>query len=291
MTIVIDGKRIAAGLRAQLTKDVAARATKGLRTPGLAVVLVGNDPASALYVRSKAKMCVEIGMRSFEHRLSANTSERDLLKLISQLNADTEVDGILVQLPLPREIDTHRIMSVIDPDKDVDGFHPVNVGRLSLGLAGFAPCTPLGCMHLLESVREDVAGSSAVIVGRSNIVGKPIAQMLLARDCTVTLAHSKTADLDAVCRTADILVAAVGVPRMIKRDWIKPGAIVIDVGINRIPPPADGGPYSLVGDVDFDDVLPVAAAITPVPGGVGPMTIACLLSNTLDSAIRRQATT
>lgn len=285
---VIDGKKIAASLRARLTKDVAARAAKGLRTPGLAVVLVGDDPASAVYVRSKATMCVEVGMRSFEHRLAADTRERDLLALISHLNADMAVDGILVQLPLPKGIDTHRVMSVIDPDKDVDGFHPVNVGRLSLGLTGFAPCTPLGCMHLLGSVRENLTGLSAVVVGRSNIVGKPIAQLLLARNCTVTLAHSRTVDIGSVCRNADILVAAVGVPLMIKADWIKPGAIILDVGINRLPPTEDGKPGGLVGDVDYNGALSVAAAITPVPGGVGPMTIACLLSNTLASAIRRQ---
>jgi methylenetetrahydrofolate dehydrogenase (NADP+) / methenyltetrahydrofolate cyclohydrolase len=285
---VIDGKKIAAALRARLTKDVASLATKGVRTPGLAVVLVGDDPASAVYVRSKAKMCVEIGMRSIEHRLSEDTSETNLLTLISQLNADMAVDGILVQLPLPKDIDSHRVISAIDPDKDVDGFHPINVGRLSLGLPGFTPCTPAGCMKLLDSVRADLTGMSAVVIGRSNIVGKPMAQLLLARNCTVTIAHSRTADLPAVCRQADVLVAAVGIPKFVKAGWIKPGAIVLDVGINRLPP-SSHGPGGLVGDVDYEEAVAVAGAITPVPGGVGPMTIACLLSNTLDSAVRRDA--
>jgi methylenetetrahydrofolate dehydrogenase (NADP+) / methenyltetrahydrofolate cyclohydrolase len=283
---VIDGKAIAAALRARLQKDVAARAAKGLRSPGLAVVLVGDDPASSVYVRAKARMCVEIGMRSFEHRLASDTSERDLLNLISHLNADMAVDGILVQLPLPKAVDTQRIVAAIDPEKDVDGFHPVSVGRLSLGLPGFVPCTPAGCMKLLDSVRADLTGMFAVVIGRSNIVGKPMAQLLLARHCTVTVAHSRTADLPAVCRQADILAAAVGIPKFVKGGWIKPGAIVLDVGINRLPP-SPHEPGGLVGDVDFEEAVAVAGAITPVPGGVGPMTIACLLSNTLESAARR----
>jgi methylenetetrahydrofolate dehydrogenase (NADP+) / methenyltetrahydrofolate cyclohydrolase len=284
---MIDGKSIAAALRSRLANDVAARVAAGLRCPGLAVILVGDDPASSVYVRSKAKQCVEIGMHSFEHRLPVNTSEGELLRLISQLNADNSVDGILVQLPLPKGIDTQRVVAAIDPDKDVDGFHPVNVGHLSLGLPGFVPCTPAGCMLLLQSVRTDLAGMSAVIIGRSNIVGKPMAQLLLARNCTVTVAHSKTVDLRAVCRQADILVAAVGIPLMVKGDWIKPGAIVIDVGINRLAAEPGIATGRLVGDVDYDQCKEIAGAITPVPGGVGPMTIACLLDNTLKSSVRR----
>jgi methylenetetrahydrofolate dehydrogenase (NADP+)/methenyltetrahydrofolate cyclohydrolase len=227
-------------------------------------------------------------MRSFEHRLASDTSERDLLNLISHLNADMAVNGILVQLPLSKAVDTQRIVAAIDPEKDVDGFHPVSVGRLSLGLPGFVPCTPAGCMKLLDSVRAELPGMSAVVIGRSNIVGKPMAQLLLARHCTVTVAHSRTADLPAVCRQADILVAAVGIPKFVRGGWIKPGAIVLDVGINRLLP-SSHGPGGLVGDVDYEEAVAVAGAITPVPGGVGPMTIACLLSNTLESAARRDA--
>ena len=284
---LIDGKKIAAALRAELTRKVAARICSGLRPPGLAVVLVGDDPASSVYVRSKAKQCVEVGMRSFVLPFSENTSETVLLELVSQLNADHAVDGILVQLPLPKGIDAQRILAAINPDKDVDGFHPINVGRLSLGLPGFIPCTPAGCMQLLNSVRTDLTGLSAVVVGRSHIVGKPMAQLLLGRNCTVTIAHSRTENLPAICRQADILIAAVGIPQMVKADWIKPGAIVIDVGINRLAPKLGGDIGKLVGDVAFDECLSVARAITPVPGGVGPMTITCLLSNTLEAANRR----
>jgi methylenetetrahydrofolate dehydrogenase (NADP+) / methenyltetrahydrofolate cyclohydrolase len=284
---LIDDKKIAAALRAELARKVAARISSGLRPPGLAVVLVGDDPASSVYVRSKAKKCVEVGMRSFVFPFSENTSEMVLLELVSQLNADHAVDGILVQLPLPKGIDAQRILAAINPDKDVDGFHPINVGRLSLGLPGFIPCTPAGCMQLLNSVRTDLTGLSAVVVGCSNIVRKPMAQLLLGRNCTVTIAHSKTENLPAICRQADILIAAVGIPQMVKADWIKPGAIVIGVGINRLAPKPGRDIGRLVGDVAFDECLSVARAITPVPGGVGPMTITCLLSNTLEAANRR----
>jgi methylenetetrahydrofolate dehydrogenase (NADP+)/methenyltetrahydrofolate cyclohydrolase len=284
---LIDDKKIAAALRAELARKVAARISSGLRPPGLAVVLVEDDPASSVYVRSKAKKCVEVGMRSFVFPFFENTSEMVLLELVSQLNADHAVDGILVQLPLPKGIDAQRILAAINPDKDVDGFHPINVGRLSLGLPGFIPCTPAGCMQLLNSVRTDLTGLSAVVVGRSNIVRKPMAQLLLGRNCTVTIAHSKTENLPAICRQADILIAAVGIPQMVKADWIKPGAIVIGVGINRLAPKPGRDIGRLVGDVAFDECLSVARAITPVPGGVGPMTITCLLSNTLEAANRR----
>jgi methylenetetrahydrofolate dehydrogenase (NADP+)/methenyltetrahydrofolate cyclohydrolase len=260
----------------------------GLRPPRLAVVLVGDNPASQVYVRSKARMSREVGITSLEFRLDATASEQEILGLITQLNHDDAVDGILVQLPLPSGIQTQRVIDAIDPTKDVDGFHPLNVGRLSLGLPGFVPCTPLGCVHLLESVRSDLSGLSAVVVGRSNIVGKPMAQLLVARNCTVTVAHSRTAELPAVCRQADILIAAVGSPHMIRREWVKSGAIVIDVGIHRLPPGPGGDSGRLVGDVMFEEASLVAGAITPVPGGVGPMTIAYLLSNTLESAVRRE---
>jgi methylenetetrahydrofolate dehydrogenase (NADP+)/methenyltetrahydrofolate cyclohydrolase len=275
--MIIDGKAVAASLRAEIAADVAELP----RAPGLAVVLVGEDPASAVYVRSKGKACREAGMVSFEHKLPAETSEADLLALVAQLNADPAVDGILVQLPLPKHISDGKVIAAIDPHKDVDGFNPVNVGRLASGLPGFVPCTPMGCVMLIKSVLPDLAGKDAVVIGRSNIVGKPMAQLLLGESCTVTIAHSRTADLPAVVGRADIVVAAVGRPNMVKGDWLKPGAIVIDVGINR----TDDG---LVGDVDFASAEPVAGAITPVPGGVGPMTIACLLKNTLTSAQRRQ---
>jgi methylenetetrahydrofolate dehydrogenase (NADP+) / methenyltetrahydrofolate cyclohydrolase len=274
---LIDGKAHAQALR----DKVAVGVTRLGRAPGLAVVLVGEDPASAVYVRAKGKACREAGMASFEHRLSADTSQDVLLTLVRQLNADPAVDGILVQLPLPDHIDTNAVIASIDPDKDVDGFHPVNVGRLASGLHGFVPCTPLGCLMLLTDTLGDLSGLEAVVVGRSNIVGKPMAQLLLGANVTVTVAHSKSRDLPALCRRADILVAAVGRPGMIRGDWVKPGATVIDVGINRV----DG---RLVGDVAFDEVAAHAAHITPVPGGVGPMTIACLLKNTLTSAERRQ---
>jgi methylenetetrahydrofolate dehydrogenase (NADP+)/methenyltetrahydrofolate cyclohydrolase len=274
---LIDGKAHAQALRDRVATGVARLG----RTPGLAVVLVGEDPASAVYVRSKGKACREAGMASFEHRLPADTKQDALLALVRQLNADPAVDGILVQLPLPDHINTNAVIATIDPDKDVDGFHPVNAGRLASGLHGFVPCTPLGCLMLLKDTLGDLSGLGAVVVGRSNIVGKPMAQLLLGANATVTIAHSRSRDLPELCRRADILVAAVGRPEMIRGDWVKPGATVIDVGINRV----DG---KLVGDVAFDEVSAHAGAITPVPGGVGPMTIACLLANTLTSAERRQ---
>jgi methylenetetrahydrofolate dehydrogenase (NADP+)/methenyltetrahydrofolate cyclohydrolase len=274
---LIDGKAHAQALRDKVAHGVAKLA----RAPGLAVVLVGEDPASNVYVRAKSKACREVGMASFEHRLPAETTRDVLLALVRQLNADPTVDGILVQLPLPDHIDTNAVIATIDPDKDVDGFHPVNVGRLASGLQGFVPCTPLGCLMLLTDTLGDLSGLEAVVVGRSNIVGKPMAQLALGANATVTIAHSKSRVLPALCRRADILVAAVGRPEMIRGDWVKPGATVIDVGINRV----NG---KLVGDVAFDEVAAHAAHITPVPGGVGPMTIACLLRNTLTSAERRQ---
>ncbi len=289
--VIIDGAAVAHALRANIAKTVAQRAEKGLRPPGLAVVLVGDDPASHVYVKSKARASEEAGIRSVQHTLSADTSEANLLSLIGKLNADKSIDGILVQLPLPPGIDPRRVIDAIDPTKDVDSFHPLNVGRLAIGLPSFIPCTPLGCLRLLETVRPNMAGLSAVIVGRSNIVGKPVAQLLLVRNCTVTIAHSQTTNLPALCRQADILIAAVGHPHMIKGDWIKPGAIVVDVGINRLPPEPGQTKGRLVGDVDFEEARRFAGAITPVPGGVGPMTIACLLSNTLDSAVRREQPT
>jgi methylenetetrahydrofolate dehydrogenase (NADP+)/methenyltetrahydrofolate cyclohydrolase len=273
---VIDGKAHAAALRARVAEHVRALA----RPPGLAVVLVGEDPASSVYVRSKGKATREAGMIGFEHRLPVDVPEAELLALVARLNADPAVDGILVQLPLPAHIDSARVIEAIDPDKDVDGFHPVNVGRLATGFPGFVPCTPLGCLMLLKVVHPHLAGLEAVVVGRSNIVGKPMAQLLLAESCTVTIVHSRTRDAFAHVRAADMVVAAVGVPGMITGEWIKPGATVIDVGINR----TDAG---LVGDVDYASAAEVAGAITPVPGGVGPMTIACLLRNTYVSACRR----
>ncbi len=283
---LIDGKATAAALRAEMAARVAELTAKGLRPPGLAVVLVGEDPASQVYVASKARQTVEIGMRSFEHKLGAGTPEAELLALIARLNADPAVDGILVQLPLPKHIDADKVIEAIAPEKDVDGFHPVNAGRLATGGRGFVPCTPRGSLRLIKSVRQDLAGLHAVVVGRSNIVGKPMALLLLGESCTVTIAHSKTRDLPAVCRDADILVAAVGRPKLLGAEHVKPGAIVIDVGINRVTDPATGK-GKLVGDVDFDAAKAVAGAITPVPGGVGPMTIACLLENTLDSYLIR----
>jgi methylenetetrahydrofolate dehydrogenase (NADP+)/methenyltetrahydrofolate cyclohydrolase len=282
---IIDGKAQAARLRAIITGDVAKLASRGI-TPGLAVVLVGNDPASQVYVRSKAKQTLEAGMASFAHRLPLDATEAELLALIKELNHDDAVDGILVQLPLPREINADRVLRAIDPAKDVDGFHPINVGLVATGTGGIVPCTPLGSMMLLRSVRAELSGLNAVIVGRSNIVGKPMAQLLLKEGCTVTVAHSKTRDLAALARTADILVAAVGRREMIRGAWIKPGAIVIDVGINRVTD--DGGSSRLTGDVAFTEAVETAGAITPVPGGVGPMTIACLLSNTVDAATARR---
>ncbi|MCU0820436.1 MAG: bifunctional methylenetetrahydrofolate dehydrogenase/methenyltetrahydrofolate cyclohydrolase FolD [Beijerinckiaceae bacterium] len=281
---LIDGKAVAASLRAELATRVAAHVAAGKRAPGLAVVLVGEDPASQVYVASKAKQTSEIGMVSIEHKLPAETSQADLLALIARLNADPAIDGILVQLPVPKHIDAEAVIEAIDPAKDVDGFHPVNVGRLATGGKAFVPCTPRGSMRLIRTVRADLSGLHAVVVGRSNIVGKPMAQLLLAEHCTVTIAHSRTKDLPGICQQADILVAAVGRPLMLNAAHVKPGAIVVDVGINRVP---SGEKTKLVGDVDFDAVLDIAGAITPVPGGVGPMTIACLLENTLESYERK----
>ena len=282
---IIDGKAAAAALREEVAKEVARFRVATGRVPGLATVLVGEDPASAVYVRSKGRATLEAGMLSFEHKLPADTSEDDLLGLIDRLNADPAVDGILVQLPLPNQIDTNKVITRIDPDKDVDGFHPVNAGRLAIGLEGFVPCTPLGCLKLLRAELGDLTGKNAVVIGRSNIVGKPMAMLLLADSCTVTIAHSRTRDLPEVVRGADIVVAAVGRPQIVQADWLKPGCTVIDVGINRIA--GEGGNSHLVGDVDFAAASQVAGAITPVPGGVGPMTIACLIRNTFVSAARR----
>ncbi|HEV2606077.1 MAG TPA: bifunctional methylenetetrahydrofolate dehydrogenase/methenyltetrahydrofolate cyclohydrolase FolD [Microvirga sp.] len=285
---LIDGKAFAEGLRGRIAGAVAGLKGQGV-TPALAVVLVGEDPASQVYVRNKGRQTEEAGMRSIEHRLPASTRQEDLLALVQRLNADPEVDGILVQLPLPAGLDPQPVIEALDPSKDVDGLTPVNAGRLASGAPGLVPCTPLGSVMLIRSVRPDLAGLEAVVVGRSNLVGKPIAQLLLAENCTVTMAHSRTRDLPAVCRRADILVAAVGRPEMIRGDWVKPGGIVIDVGINRVPNPAAGeGKTRLVGDVAFTEARETAAAITPVPGGVGPMTVACLLHNTLVAACRRR---
>ncbi len=284
---IIDGAAVAARLRQTLAQRVAELKGKLGRVPGLAVVLVGEDPASQVYVRNKGKSTVEVGMRSIEHKLSVDTSEALLLELVAKLNADPEVDGILVQLPLPKHINSDRVLQAIDPDKDVDGFHPINAGRLSVGQPALVPCTPSGCMLLLKEAVPNLAGMHAVVVGRSNIVGKPVAQLLLQADCTVTIAHSRTKDLPAVCRQADIVIAAVGRPEMVKGDWIKPGAVVIDVGINRIT--LADGKTKLVGDVATAEAIPHAKAITPVPGGVGPMTIACLLQNTLIAFERRNS--
>jgi len=283
---VIDGKALAAGLRSRVG-DIAARLRDEMNlTAGLAAVLVGNDPASQTYVRAKGRACAAAGLGSFERRFPANISEAVLVAEVEKLNADDRVDGVLVQLPLPGHIDARRIIAAIDPAKDVDGFHPVNVGRLWSGLPGLVPCTPQGCLTLLRTVHDDLSGAQAVVLGRSNLVGKPMAALLLASDCTVTVVHSKSRDAAAMCRQADILVAAVGRPRMVKMQWIKAGATVIDVGISPIKLP--DGRNRVVGDVDFDAVRTVAGAISPVPGGVGPMTIACLLRNTLLAACRRR---
>jgi methylenetetrahydrofolate dehydrogenase (NADP+)/methenyltetrahydrofolate cyclohydrolase len=283
---IIDGKQIAAELRGRVAEAVAALKEQHGIAPGLAVVLVGEDPASQVYVGSKAKQTVEAGMRSFEHRLPADTGEAELLALVARLNADDAVDGILVQLPLPKHINSTKVLEAIDPAKDVDGFHPINAGRLATGERALAPCTPVGCIILAKTVAPSLKGLEAVVVGRSNIVGKPVAQLLLREDCTVTIAHSRTRDLPGVVRRADLVIAAVGRPQMIEGSWIKPGAIVIDVGINRIP--AANGKTRLVGDVDFVSAKVVAGAITPVPGGVGPMTVACLLRNTVEAACARR---
>jgi methylenetetrahydrofolate dehydrogenase (NADP+)/methenyltetrahydrofolate cyclohydrolase len=282
MTVrIIDGKVIAAELRSKVAGDVRRLAERGL-VPGLAVILVGNDPASDIYVRNKSKAVVEAGMRSFDHRLPATVSEAEVLALVQRLNQDPQVHGILVQMPLPAGIDASKIIAAVDPAKDVDGFHPLNVGKLAVGAAGLVPCTPLGCVILAKTIHPSLAGLEAVVIGRSNIVGKPLAQLLLLENATVTVAHSKTRDLPAVCRRADLLVAAIGRAEMIRGDWIRPGATVIDVGINRLP--GEAGKTRLVGDVAFAEASEVAGAITPVPGGVGPMTIACLLANTLQAA-------
>ena len=283
---LIDGKAFAAGLRARVAIAAADFAARTGRAPGLAVVLVGDDAASQVYVRSKGKAVAEAGMAGWEHRLPADTDAATLLALIDTLNADAAVDGILVQLPLPAHLDDKAVLDRIDPAKDVDGFHIVNAGRLAVGLPALVPCTPLGCLMLLKDQLGDLSGLDAVIIGRSNIVGKPMAQLLIAESCTVTVAHSKTKDLPAVVRRADIVVAAVGRAEMVRQNWIKPGATVIDVGINRVPA-AEPGKTRLVGDVAFAEVAAIAGAITPVPGGVGPMTIACLLRNTIVAAHRR----
>ncbi|MCR8827559.1 bifunctional methylenetetrahydrofolate dehydrogenase/methenyltetrahydrofolate cyclohydrolase FolD [Pseudosulfitobacter koreensis] len=281
---VIDGKAFAARVRGQVATHVAAlKADHGI-TPGLAVVLVGEDPASQVYVKSKGKMTLEVGMKSVEHKLDAGTAEADLLALIHQLNTDPEIHGILVQLPLPGHLDEDLVINSIDPAKDVDGFHISNVGLLGTGQDSMVPCTPLGCLMMLRDHHGSLSGMDAVVIGRSNIVGKPMAQLLLGDSCTVTIAHSRTKDLADVVRRADIVVAAVGRPQMVPGDWIKPGATVIDVGINRIDKPEGG--TRLVGDVDYDSCAAVAGAITPVPGGVGPMTIACLLANTVTACCR-----
>ena len=287
---VIDGKAFAAGLTTRIGDAVKDYMAKGHQQPGLAVVLVGEDPASQVYVRNKIKTTIETGMRSIEHKLDVSTSQDELLALIDELNNDDSIDGILVQLPLPDQINADAVIDAINPEKDVDGFHVTNVGRLSTGLPSNIPCTPYGCLMLLrDHFGSDLSGKNAVVIGRSNIVGKPMAQLLLGESCTVTIAHSRTKDLPGLCRSADIVVAAVGRPEMVKADWIGEGAVVIDVGINRVPAPERGeGKFRLTGDVDYEDAATKASAITPVPGGVGPMTIACLLRNTLVAAARRR---
>ena len=286
-TKLIDGKAFAARLLVDIGAEVAGLREAHDLQPGLAVVLVGEDPASQVYVRSKAKQTVQAGMRSFEHKLPADTAQERLLALVQALNADPAVHGILVQLPLPKHLDADAVIARIDPNKDVDGLHVVNAGRLAAGLKGLVPCTPLGCLLLLKDALGDLSGLEAVVIGRSNLVGKPIAQLLLQQNCTVTMAHSRTRDLPEVCRRADILVAAIGKPEMVRGAWIKPGATVIDVGINRVPG-EEPGKTKLVGDVAFAEAQGIAGRITPVPGGVGPMTIACLLRNTVTAA-KRQA--
>jgi methylenetetrahydrofolate dehydrogenase (NADP+) / methenyltetrahydrofolate cyclohydrolase len=278
----IDGKAIAAKVRADVAAAVARMKAQYGFVPGLAVVLVGEDPASKVYVRNKAQQTLEVGMQSFEHKLAEDTTEAALLDLVAKLNRDPAVHGILVQMPLPKHIDSVKVLESVDPTKDVDGFHPLNVGKLSIGERALAPCTPVGSIILAKSVKHDLSGLDAVVVGRSNIVGKPMAQLLLRENCTVTIAHSRTRDLPGVVRRADLVVAAIGKPEFVRGDWIKPGAIVIDVGINRIVKPDGKG--KLVGDVAYQEAAAVAGAITPVPGGVGPMTIACLLKNTVEAA-------
>jgi methylenetetrahydrofolate dehydrogenase (NADP+) / methenyltetrahydrofolate cyclohydrolase len=284
----IDGKLYAEGLRARIGEGVESFKEEVGSAPGLAVVLVGEDPASAVYVRMKGKQTVEVGMQSFEYKLAADTSQADLIALVDRLNADDAVDGILVQLPLPKHIDELAVVSSIDPDKDVDGLHVVSAGRLASGLPGLVSCTPLGCMMLIrDTLGDTLSGKEAVVIGRSILVGKPVGQLLLAANCTVTMAHSRTQNLPEVVRRADIVVAAVGRPEMVKADWIKPGACVIDVGTNRVPA-AEAGKTKLVGDVAYDACFEVAGSISPSPGGVGPMTIACLLHNTLQAARMRR---
>ncbi|MFW6024470.1 MAG: bifunctional methylenetetrahydrofolate dehydrogenase/methenyltetrahydrofolate cyclohydrolase FolD [Dichotomicrobium sp.] len=281
---IIDGKQIAQQVRGQVAAEVETLKRDHGITPGLTVVLVGENPASQVYVRNKSRQTEAAGMVSTMHRLPGDTSQEELLKLVADLNADPAVHGILVQLPLPEQIDETRVLESISPAKDVDGFHPENVGRVATGAGGIAPCTPLGCVILAKTVQPDLTGAEAVIIGRSNIVGKPLAQLLLKENCTVTVAHSRTRDLPAVARRADLLLAAVGRTEMVRGDWIKPGATVIDVGINRLDPRLGEEKGRLVGDVAFDEARAVAGAITPVPGGVGPMTIACLLANTVNAA-------
>jgi methylenetetrahydrofolate dehydrogenase (NADP+)/methenyltetrahydrofolate cyclohydrolase len=282
---IIDGKAIAMALRLKIVEE-SSRLAKTLGRPiGLAVILVGDNAASEVYVRNKTRASVEVGMNSLDHKLTVSVTEAELLALVTKLNTDPAVDGILVQLPLPDHIDAARVLNAIDPAKDVDGFHPISAGRLATGLPALAPGTPTACVILAESVHSTLAGLEVVVIGRSNIVGKPLAQLLLAENATVTVAHSKTRDLAAVCRRADLLFVAIGRPNFVRGDWIKKGATVIDVGVNRIP--ADGGKTRIVGDVAFDEAVKVAGAITPVPGGVGPMTIACLLRNTLRAAAMR----
>lgn len=284
---IIDGKAHAARLRARVAEGVAQYQLAAGRVPGLAVILVGEDPASAVYVRNKARQTLEVGMASFEHKLPADTAQADLIALVETLNADARVDGILVQLPLPKHLDELAVVSAIDPDKDVDGLHVVSAGRLASGLPGLVSCTPLGCMMLIrDTLGDDLGGKNAVVIGRSILVGKPVAQLLLAANCTVTMAHSRTQNLPEVVGRADIVVAAVGRAEMVKADWIKPGACVIDVGINRVASDIPGK-TKLVGDVAYAEVAQVAGSISPVPGGVGPMTIACLLHNTLQAARMR----
>ena len=279
---IIDGKKIAADVRLQVAAEVARLIKDHAVKPGLAVVLVGEDPASKVYVKNKALQTIEVGMNSWEHKLPAETSEADVLALVDKLNKDPACHGILVQLPLPKHINAEKVLNTIDPDKDVDGFHPVNVGRLWVGEKCLVPCTPTGSIILAKTVAPSLAGMNAVVIGRSNIVGKPVAALLLREHCTVTIAHSRTRDLHSVVKAADLVVAAVGIPEMVRGDWIKPGAIVIDVGINRVP--GENGKTKLVGDVNYAECARVAGAITPVPGGVGPMTIACLLRNAAQAA-------
>jgi methylenetetrahydrofolate dehydrogenase (NADP+)/methenyltetrahydrofolate cyclohydrolase len=285
--ILIDGQTIAAGLRQRLAAAAARLRERNGVIPGLATILVGDDPASQIYIRSKARACAATGLASFEHQLARETTEAELTKLVQQLNADEHIDGILVQLPLPTSIEAQRVLATVDPAKDVDGFHPLNIGLLWSNRPTLIPCTPQGCLLLLHHIHPSLAGAEAVVLGRSQIVGRPLAALLVAADCTVTLVHSKTRDIAAISRRADILIAAMGRPAMVTASWIKPGATVLDVGTNRVAGP--DGVMRLVGDVDFAEARKIAGAITPVPGGVGPMTIACLLQNTLIAACRRRA--